>query len=88
LENQEPLSDIVSGSDQFLNAAITEFGGTLAGAEADNNQKYDVGVLALTGANGAPAQPMLTLLPDGGSALLLLGMSLSGLALISRKMRA
>jgi len=74
-------------SDIFLTMVTTQFG-TLVAAEADNNQKYDVGVLGLTGANGAPAQPMLTLLPDGGSALLLLGMSLSGLALISSKMRA
>jgi hypothetical protein len=73
-------------SDIFLTMVTTKFG-SLAAAEADNNQTYGVGVLGLTGVNGAPAQPMLTLLPDGGSALLLLGMSLSGLALISRKMR-
>jgi hypothetical protein len=31
---------------------------------------------------------MLVLLPDGGSALILLGMSLSGMAVIARKFRA
>jgi len=82
--------------DVFLNMVVTQFG-SLVAAEADNNQTYKVGVLGLTGIGPegrptTPAQPMLTLLPslvpDGGSALLLLGMGLSGLALVSRKMRA
>lgn len=97
LESQYPISSIVPGSNVFLNQAFSMFGagvGGVGGAYANNNQVYSVGVLGLTtlDANGRPtktaAQPMLTLLPDGGSALFLLGMSLSGLALISRKMRA
>jgi hypothetical protein len=93
LEGQYPLASIVPGSDPFLNAAIAAFGGTLAGAEADNNGKYDVGVLGLAtinpnGSPGAQVQPMLVLLPDGGSVLILLGMGLSGLAVFARKFRA
>jgi len=93
LEGQYPIASIVPGSDPFLNAAITKFG-SLLGAEADNNQTYSVGVLGLNyvDANGRPtgtaAQPMLTLLPDGGSVLILLGMGLSGLAVFARKFRA
>jgi hypothetical protein len=92
LEGQYPLASIVPGSDPFLNAAIAAFG-TLAGAEVDNNGKYNVGVLGLTtltpaGGIGAEVQPMLTLLPDGGSVLILLGMGLSGLAVFARKFRA
>jgi hypothetical protein len=94
LEGQYPIASIVPGSDPFLNAAIAAFG-TLAGAEADNNQKYNVGVLGLTtitatGAPGAQVQPMLTLfpVPDGGSVLILLGMGMSGLALFARKFRS
>jgi hypothetical protein len=94
LEGQYPLASIIPGSDPFLNAAIAAFGGTLVGAEADNNGKYDVGVLGLEtlDANGRPsgaqAQPMLTLLPDGGSVLILLGMGLSGLAVFARRFRS
>jgi len=92
LEGQYPLASIVPGSNPFINAVITQFG-TLLGAEADNNQTYSVGVLGLNyvDANGRPlgaAQPMLTLLPDGGSVLILLGMGLSGLAVFARKFRA
>lgn|ERR1022692_235595 len=79
-------------ADVFLAAAITRFG-SLAAAELDNNQQFGVGVLGLNtvtanGGVGAPAQPMLTLLPDGGSVLILLGMGLSGLAVFARKFRA
>ena len=93
LEGQYPIASIVPGSDPFLNAAIAAFGGTLVGAEADNNGAYSVGVLGLTtinpdGSPGAQVQPMLTLLPDGGSVLILLGMGLSGLAVFARKFRA
>jgi hypothetical protein len=79
-------------NDIFLNMVVTQFG-SLAAAEVDNNQQYGVGVLGLTtvtptGAPGAPAQPMLTLLPDGGSVLMLMGMGLSGLAVFARKFRS
>jgi hypothetical protein len=78
--------------DVFLNEVITKFG-SLANASLDNNQQYGVGVLGLTtlnpnGGPGNPAQPMLTLLPDGGSVLILMGMGLSGLAVFARKFRA
>ena len=79
-------------ANKYIVDVTTQFG-TLAGAEADNAAGgYSVGVLGLTYVDGngntVAAQPMLTLLPDGGSALLLLGMGLSGLALVSRKVRA
>lgn len=78
-------------ADIFLTMVTTEFGSLLA-AQVDNNQHYSVGVLGLSyldaNRNTVAAQPMLTLLPDGGSALLLLGLGLSGLALFSRKVLA
>jgi hypothetical protein len=71
----------------FLNLAISQFG-SLSGAEVDANRAYDVGVLNLYNTQtGAAIQPMLTLLPDGGSALILLGMGLSGIAVCARKFR-
>ena len=91
LEGQYSYIGNPNGGNIFLIAAESMFG-SLAAASLDNNQTFKVGVLGLTSPNGAPAQSMLTLLPpvvpDGGSALFLLGMGLSGLALISRKMRA
>jgi hypothetical protein len=93
LEGQYSLGSIIPGSDPFINAVIAQFG-SLVAAEADNNLTYGVAVLGLEylDANGRPtgvrAQPMLTLLPDGGSVLILLGMGLSGLALFARKFRS
>jgi len=72
----------------FLAAAITHFG-SLAAASADYAPgEFNVGVLNLYDANGDKVQPMLTLLPDGGSALILLGMGLSSMAVIARKFRS
>lgn len=68
--------------------AVKNFFGSIAAASADNNGTYAVGVLLLTDLRtGANVQPMLTLLPDGGSALIMLGMALSSLAVFSRKFR-
>lgn len=77
------------GNNPFLHLVVNTIGNgtTLASVEGDNNQHYGVGVLGLTSLNGQAAQPLLTLLPDGGSVLLLLGAGLSGLALVSRKLR-
>jgi hypothetical protein len=73
----------------FLNKVKNHFG-TLAAATADSNGAFGVGALNLytLGRNPTAVQPMLTLLPDGGSALILLGMALSGMAVIARKFRS
>ncbi len=72
----------------FLNAAEAANGGTLASAKADNNSFWKVGVLNITSADGALRQDQLVLIPDGGSAMVLLGIGLTSLAFISRKLRA
>jgi hypothetical protein len=89
LQGQYDISSIVPGSNGFINAAINKFT-TLANAElAASYGQYGVGVLGLQNTQtGAQVQPMLALLPDGGATVMLLGMALSGLALVSRKIRA
>jgi hypothetical protein len=76
----------------FLALVAAQYGGGtngLASAMAANLPGgYDVGTLYLTSANGSPAQGMLTLLPDGGTTLMLMGLGFSSLALVSRKFRA
>jgi len=53
----------------FRNAVISEFG-TVAGAMADNNHAYPVGVLNLYYQNGGRAQDMLVCVPAPGALLL------------------
>ena len=72
----------------FLNEAISQFVNVAGATAFTTGNAYDVGILDLATANGDNVQPMLVLLPDGGSALILLGMSLSGMAVIARKFRA
>jgi hypothetical protein len=79
----------------FVTAAANAFGGGTSGllaAMAGSNGTFGVGALNLTFATGpntgAPAQSMLTLLPDGGTTLMLMGIGFSSLALVSRKLRA
>ena len=84
----------------FVNAAASAYGGGTAGLlaamAANNGGGFDVGALNLTYiagnpygvAAGTPAQSMLTLLPDGGTTLMLMGIGFSSLALVSRKLRA
>ena len=76
-------------ADTFLQAVANQFGGGDAGLLAAmatlGGSAYDVGVLQLQNAAGGNVQPMLTLLPDGGSALILLGMGLSCLTFVARK---
>jgi hypothetical protein len=73
----------------YLAAAIGQFG-TLAAAEALANGQYGVDALILTygQAGGQVSQPMLALVPDGGSTLMLLGIALSGLSALSRRFRS
>ncbi len=84
----------------FLVVAANQFGGGIAGLTAamlaNTSGGFGVGTLNLfylAGNNagkpaGTPAQSMLTLLPDGGTTLMLMGLGFSGLALVSRKLRA
>lgn len=77
----------------FVNAAVANFG-SIAGATAfTTGNAFDVAILNLShlAADGRTViqdQPMFTLLPDGGTTLMLMGFGFSSLALISRKMRA
>jgi len=70
----------------YVQQAVTHFG-SLAGAEAANNGQFQVQIVNLFAVTGAPVQNMLALVPDGGSTVMFLGMALSCLALVSRKMR-
>lgn len=78
------LNDIIGGGKQFASLA--------AAMAANNSGGFGVGTLRLTtigGQNpGTPVQGMLTLLPDGGTTLMLMGIGFSSLALVSRKFRA
>ncbi len=86
-------------SNVFVNLAANAFGGGTAGLlaamAANAAGGFNVGALNLTYATtvgsipiGTPAQSMLTLLPDGGTTLMLMGIGFSSLALVSRKLRA
>lgn len=84
----------------FINTAANFFGGGIAGLQAamlaNGAGGFGVGALNLRyiagNPNGVPpntpAQPLLTLLPDGGTTLMLMGIGFSSLALVSRKFRA
>jgi len=67
----------------YYDLAQTQFGGN---AKDDNNGQLPVRVLNLTSLSGARAQDQLYL-PDGGSMLALLGMSLASLGFLARKSR-
>jgi VPDSG-CTERM motif len=85
LENERTLAEI-GGSNAFVTLAINQFGGTLAGAQANNDTSlYGVRVLNLTSDSGALKQSQLIHVPDGGATLMLLGLGMSGLALLRRK---
>jgi len=91
---------VLNLANPFVNIAANLYGGGLAGLHAamaaNGVGGFGVGVLNLTylaGNNygvpvGTPAQSMLTLLPDGGTTLMLMGIGFSSLALVSRKYRA
>lgn len=62
--------------------------GSLADALAPANGLFGVGSLILQypTRDGSLSQPMLAMVPDGGSTLILLGLMLGGMAFISRKL--
>ena len=84
----------------FITIAANLYGGGTAGLltamGANGAGGFGVGALNLTFVAGnptgvpvgTPAQPLLTLLPDGGTTLMLMGIGFSSLALVSRKFRA
>jgi len=78
----------VTAATPWVNFAESSTGHTLAELEGQNNGEYQVARVVLTDDNGEPVQNMIGLVPDGGSSILLLGMGLSGVAFVSRKLRA
>lgn len=76
----------LAANNMFLVAATSQFG---ANVKNDNNGLFSVGVLNLTEINpqNAPAQDLLTRLPDGGASVLLLGMAMLGLGAFRRALR-
>lgn len=70
----------------FYAQAMSLFGSSATNA---NNGAYGVEVLQMWTANGAPAQNQLVLdsVPDGGTTVLLLGMSFAGICVVQSKLR-
>lgn len=73
----------------FLNAAVAQFGGSVAAAKADANGAFGVQVLNLTDKNGTHKQSQLYVaptrnVPDAASTLGLLVLGLGGLAAARR----
>ncbi len=83
LEHERTLAEI-GGGNVFLTLALNKFGGDL-NAKA-NSTKFNVGVINLY-SGSVPSQSQLIMLPvpDGGVTGVLLGLALSGLALVRRK---
>ena len=78
------------GGNAYVQFAVTHFGGGaggLAAAQSANSNLLPVNIVVLTDRQGNPVQNMLALVPDGGSALIMMGMGLSSLALFARKFR-
>ena len=84
--------DTLAGN-SFAQQAITHFGSQSAALAANSSlvNPLSVRIVQLTDARQNPVQNMLALIPsvpDGGSALIMMGMGLSTLALFARKFRA
>ncbi len=78
-----------SAASVFLTSAqFTSVFATLADAKVLNNGALGVDQLDLGQVNGSRVyQPMLALVPDGGTTIMLMGIALGGFGLISRKLR-
>ena len=95
--NQEGLNMGNIGNNFFVNAAIAYFHNSFDEANSDAVTGFDnVYVLNLTDANGRAAQDQLiyssavnpnTIAPDGGVTAILLGMGLTAVGFVSRKIR-
>ncbi len=75
-------------ANSFTALAVAHFGSLAATLAATTGGAFNVGILEMKDATGKNVQPMYTLLPDGGTTLMLMGIGFSGLALVSRKLRA
>jgi hypothetical protein len=69
----------------FSDLVIAQFG-SAAAAMADAGGAFGVAVLNLTDASGQVRQDQLILVPDGGMTVVLLGMVLTGLGLMRRRL--
>ncbi len=79
----EDLNQSAFGYSYYMNLAFAMFGNSDTNAA---NGAYGVQEMLLS-YNGAPAQPMLVILtPDGGSTVILLGMALTGIAVLTRRL--
>ena len=90
MEDEITLAAAGGGGNIFLNALNAQYG-SLAAAHADNNV-FKVAALNLGGPPGYANQDQLILhdngfhVPDGGMTVMLLGMALTGLGLMRRKL--
>jgi hypothetical protein len=95
LEDEISLTAAQKAANTFLSAAITLYGdgtGVGVGGAKANNTIWNVAALNLGGVAPNQKQDQLILrdngfsVPDGGLTLMLMGLSLSGLALLRRKL--
>jgi hypothetical protein len=93
---QEGQTAANNSSNPFLRAAEAQFGGTFAGANTTAATGFDnVYVLNLWDLSGRAAQdqliytpgPVPNVIPDGGMTAILLGLGLTGLGFVSRRLR-
>lgn len=72
----------------YVGLATTHFG-SLTAAEAAANGDFGVDKMLLTYPSGGQtySQPMLAMVPDGGTTIILLGMALSGIGFFAQKFR-
>lgn len=74
-----------SSGNVFLNAAVTQFG-SVAAAKADAGGAYGVSVLNLTSGSTQNQSQLYYSVPDSGTTLALLGLSMLGLVGIKRRL--
>jgi hypothetical protein len=94
---QEGQTEANNASNPFLQAAEAACGGSFASASAsDSGNSYGVYILNMWDSSGKAGQDQLiyttgaipnTSVPDGGMTVILLGMSLTGLGFVSRRLR-
>lgn len=78
--------DSAGAANPFYNSAVAQFGSVSEAKKSTPTGSYGVWVLNNT-VNRANAQDMLYYAPDGGSTVMLLGLSLTGLSLLARSKR-
>ena len=89
-EPNDPNNPFNSATNIFYSSIISHFG-TFAKAQVAASSSYGVQVLELTDSNGGIAQDQLIYtggsVPDNGTTAVLIGVSLLGLVLISRRVK-